>query len=143
MSDKNSVLLIALAAAPDHSLTPVQVQKIAFLVGKEAKKLAPKPFYKFVPYDYGPFSPAIYDDLGEYTQEGFVAVEHQPGSKVRRYRLTQEGLEHLQSTDSDSSPLADYVSQATDWVTSLNFPDLVRAIYARYPSFKKNSVFVE
>jgi uncharacterized protein YwgA len=143
MSEKNAVLLFALAAAPEHSLTPVQVQKIAFLVGQEAKRLAPKPFYKFTPYDYGPFSPAVYNDLSKYAQDGLVAVDRPPGARVRRYRLTSEGLEHLQSTDAEMSPLADYVSQATQWVTSLSFTELVSAIYARYPSYKKNSVFVE
>ena len=71
------------------------------------------------------------------------AVDRPPGARVRRYRLTSEGLEHLQATDAELSPLADYVSQATHWVTSLSFPELVSAIYARYPAYKKNSVFVE
>jgi hypothetical protein len=75
VSEKNAVLLFALAAALEHSLTPVQVQKIAFLVSQEAKKLAPKPFCKFAPYDYGPFSPAVYTDLSKYAEEGLV-----PGS---------------------------------------------------------------
>jgi uncharacterized phage-associated protein len=143
MSDRNSVLLFALAAAPERSLTPVQVQKIAFLIAQEAKKLAPKPFYKFVAYNYGPFDPAIYNDLNKYAEEGLVAVEQPPGTRVRRYRLTPEGLESIQSYEMESSPLVSYIAKATEWVTSLSFPDLVRAIYSRYPSFKKNSVFVE
>lgn len=143
VSDKSAVLLYALAAAPEHSLTPVQVQKVAFLVGQEAKRLVPKPFYKFAAYDYGPFSPAVYNDLSKYAEVGYVAIDRPPGAKVRRYRLTSEGLEHLQSTDDETSALAEYVSKATHWVTSLSFPELVSAIYARYPSYKKNSVFVE
>lgn len=144
MSEKNDVLLLALAAAPEHSLTPVQVQKIAFLVAQEARKLAPKPFYKFSAYDYGPFCPTIYEDLERFARTGLVAIDKPPSVKVRRYRLTADGLETIQPViDEQSSPLSDYVTQATEWVTSLSFPDLVRAIYAKYPSFKKNSVFVD
>jgi hypothetical protein len=140
MSDRSKVLLMALAAAPDHSLTPVQAQKIAFLVGQEAKKLAPKPFYKFIAYDYGPFCPDIYNDLGTLERKGLVSIDRPPGARVRRYRLTSDGLEQIEE-DADSSPLSTYVAQATDWVTSLPFPELIRAIYSRYPAFKKNSVF--
>jgi hypothetical protein len=36
---------------------------------------------------------------------------------------------------------ARYLENVVDWVTSLNFSQLVRAIYAKYPRYKVNSVF--
>jgi predicted phage gp36 major capsid-like protein len=35
----------------------------------------------------------------------------------------------------------DYLGNVVDWVSSMTFPQLVRAIYAKYPAFKANSVF--
>jgi hypothetical protein len=140
---RNQVLLLALAAAPEHSLTPVQAQKIAFLVSQEAKRLAPKPFYKFVPYDYGPFSSDVYKDLEGLARRGLVSVELPPTVKVRRYRLTPEGKDCVLDIQEESGELSNYVTQATEWVSNLSFPELVSAIYARYPAFKRNSVFVD
>jgi uncharacterized protein len=144
MPHRNSVLLLALAAAPARSLTPVQIQKVAFLVAKEAKKFAPKPFYKFEPYDYGPFSSDVYSDLRDLEQQGLISVERPPSVRVRRYQLTPDGLERAQAIE-DGLPdqLTNFVTKATEWVSRLSFPALVRAIYARYPAYKKNSVFVE
>jgi len=34
-----------------------------------------------------------------------------------------------------------YLEKVVDWVSSLSFPALVRAIYDKYPKFKANSVF--
>ena len=34
-----------------------------------------------------------------------------------------------------------YLEKVVDWVSSLSFPELVRAIYAKYPQYKANSVF--
>jgi hypothetical protein len=34
-----------------------------------------------------------------------------------------------------------YLEKVVVWVCSLSFPALVRAIYAKYPKFKANSVF--
>jgi hypothetical protein len=34
-----------------------------------------------------------------------------------------------------------YLEKVADWVSSLSFPQLVRAIYAKYPKYKANSVF--
>jgi hypothetical protein len=34
-----------------------------------------------------------------------------------------------------------YLVRVVDWVCSMSFPQLVRAIYAKYPAFKANSVF--
>jgi hypothetical protein len=34
-----------------------------------------------------------------------------------------------------------FLAKVVDWVASLSFPQLVRAIYEKYPRFKANSVF--
>jgi hypothetical protein len=65
MADRTDVLLAALSKAPEHSLSPVEVQKALFLVAMEAKRLVPKGFYEFEKYNYGPFCAQIYSKRGD------------------------------------------------------------------------------
>ncbi len=139
---RRDVVLAALSDSADQSLSPVQVQKAMFLVAKEAARFAPKPFYKFQKYNYGPFSAEIYADLDALRLSGLVAVQQVAGSRVRRYSLTAAG--HAKSTSADSRldpTLGAYLQSVVAWVTSLGFQDLVRAIYKKYPDYKENSIF--
>jgi hypothetical protein len=139
---RRDVLLAALSNSADQSLTPVQIQKAMFLVAKEAGHLAPKPFYEFEKYNYGPFCADIYSDLDALRLTGFVSCEQMTGSRVRRYRLTAVGHAKSNSAGSKLNPvLGAYLQTVVRWVTSLGFQDLVRSIYKKYPEYKENSIF--
>ncbi len=120
--------------------SPVQVQKVLFLIDKEIPKLTGGPFFDFQPYDYGPFDKAVYDTLEELTRGGLVDAA--PGLRWRRYRLTdtgqQEGSKILGTLDRRAS---DYIKKVSKFVRALSFEDLVSAIYKAYPDMKVNSVF--
>jgi hypothetical protein len=142
MSDRRDVLLAALGASESRGLTPVQVQKAMFLIAMEAKHLAPSGFYSFDKYNYGPFSADIYSDLNSFAAAQLVAVSQPAGSRVRVYRLTDAGLKAAAAKRATlSEALASYTGAVVGWVTKLSFPDLVRAIYKKYPEYKENSVF--
>jgi hypothetical protein len=58
--DRSSLVLAALAAAGGNAaFTPVQVQKLLFLIDREAGRLVGGPHFDFLPYDYGPFDRAV------------------------------------------------------------------------------------
>ena len=136
------VLLAALSHAPGHTLTPVQVQKAMFLVSQEAKKVAPRDFYTFEKYNYGPFNSAIYQDLESLAQNGLIVIDRPPDTRVRCYRLTRAGTTAAKASTQAMNPkLRQYLGTLVRWVTSLSFQDLVRAIYQKYPAYKVNSVF--
>ncbi|MGO9266786.1 MAG: hypothetical protein ACLQBA_18210 [Candidatus Binataceae bacterium] len=142
MADRKDVLLAALALSDNRSLTPVQVQKAMFLVAAEAKHVAPRRFYVFEKYNYGPFCADIYSDLSGFEGSELVTVEQLPNRKVRSYRLTDRGVKTAAITQANLNPaLIAYLRAVVEWVTSLSFPDLVRAIYRKYPEYKENSVF--
>jgi len=81
-------VLLALLAAKDHSLTPVQLQKSLFLLGKRRPHDIGKAFYHFRPYDYGPFDVAVYTDTDQLVEEGLVTVDRRMGRSLRRFELT-------------------------------------------------------
>jgi hypothetical protein len=135
-------VLLALLAARHHALTPVQLQKSLFLLGKRRPKEVGKGFYSFRPYDYGPFDVAVYTDADRLVGEGLVAVNASEGRSLRRYYLTPKGkTEAERLTATVPAAAMQYLQQVVPWSQKLSFNELVRAIYEAYPDMRANSVF--
>jgi|HubBroStandDraft_1064217.scaffolds.fasta_scaffold09542_8 hypothetical protein len=140
--ERTDVLLTALALSDSRSLTPVQIQKAMFLIAMEAKRLAPSRFYTFEKYNYGPFAADIYSDLTGFEGRNWLVIEQPANRRVRTYQLTAQGVEAAAASGAKLDPkLTAYLQAVVKWVVSLNFQDLVRAIYKKYPEYKENSVF--
>jgi uncharacterized protein YwgA len=78
------MLFISFEGAP-RGLDPVRLQKGMFLFGQEVAEVPPDEKYTFRPYNYGPMSKAIYDDLDGLVADGLVekvAVEGQAGRAI-------------------------------------------------------------
>ena len=67
--------LLALDAADDGELSPVQMQKVLFLLDKQARNRIRSDFYTFSAYNYGLFSQQIYSDLDWHAREGKIAFD--------------------------------------------------------------------
>ena len=137
---RKDILLNIIVAAQGNPISPVQLQKIAFLVGQQFKnELPPEDFYEFVPYDYGPFCKEIYTDAINLEKEGYVQIEPSPLHTRRQYRATygsrDANLSHIQPE------LQQYIEQAVEWAMSLTFRQLVSSIYKNYPEYGVNSIF--
>jgi uncharacterized protein YwgA len=142
MADRHDWLLQALSHQKDGRLTPVQVQKNMFLMKMEAGRKVGRNFYNFVPYNYGPFCADIYRDLESLRDQGLLEINNL-GRSWSAYSITDSGRKAAGKAQRNLNDKAiDYLGKATDWVTSLTFVDLLKAIYAKYPKYKKNSVFV-
>jgi len=137
---KKEIVLAALAPAKGSRHTPVQVQKLLFIIDKEIPALVNGPYFNFQPYNYGPFDKAVYDELIELASEGYV--ETIPENTWLSYRLTQtgqgEGDRLLGSLHADAQ---EYIGKASEFIRSLSFLQLVSAIYKAYPEMQVNSVF--
>lgn len=141
--DRQQIILAALAAAGENAMfSPVQVQKLFFLIDREAAQLVEGPHFNFSPYDYGPFDRAVYDELDGLAVAGLV--ETQKSGRYRRYALTPMGYETGVAKLNDLPPQASsFFRRAASWVQELSFQQLVAAIYNRYPDMKVNSIFRE
>ena len=140
--DRKEMLLLTVATAEDGGLTPVQLQKALFLIGESKLDGLPTDYYEFVPYNYGPFDPTIYneaDDLGAIDQVAQIPV---PGRSWAVYHITPSGQAEAQRIRSKSDPnLVAHVRAIVQWITGLSFSELLRAIYSAHPQFRENSVF--
>ena len=143
MLARPEMVLAALAAGGEGATySPVQVQKLFFLIDRRAPHLVNGPHFAFRPYDYGPFDSAVYDTLDFLGYRGSVQI--QGAGKYRLYSLTAGGFAAGQGTLSNLPvPTAEFLRALARWVLSLDFKTLVAAIYEAYPDMKANSIFRE
>ena len=133
------VVLAAMAPAQGKQHSPVQVQKLLFLLDREASHLVDGPHFNFEPYNYGPFDKAVYQVLDELDEDELVTIRS--GGWQRTYALTPTGQnegDRLLGELSDSTK--DYIRRVSAFVLKLNFLQLVSAIYKAYPDMQKNSI---
>jgi hypothetical protein len=141
--DRSEIVLAALAAGGEGAMfTPVQVQKLFFIIDRELGPRVDGPHFAFVPYDYGPFDGAVYRELEALRHRGMVHID--AAGSVKHYSLTPEGLapggRTLGRLDAN---VRQYLDRVARWIRSLGFGALVSAIYTKYPEMKANSVFRE
>lgn len=138
--DKEKMVLAGLAAGCGHFHTPVQVQKLFFLIDRNASHLVGGPFFNFEPYNYGPFDATIYRVLEKLGTEGLVEIAKD--GTMNAYGLTVQGREEGDKILSVLQPsTTEYIKHVSAFVRGLSFSQLVSAIYKAYPEMKENSVF--
>jgi uncharacterized protein YwgA len=140
---REDMALAALAPAVGIPHSPVQVQKLLFLIDRNLSSLLGGPTFDFKPYHYGPFDRDVYATLEDLAKQGLVEITQGQGN-WRDYRLTVEGQSRATRVLDDLDERAQrYVQRASDFVRSLTFPELVSAIYKAYPEMRVRSVFQE
>ncbi|MDE0282903.1 MAG: hypothetical protein OXN16_17780 [Gammaproteobacteria bacterium] len=139
--NRNAFVLMALAAGGEKKYSPVQVQKLLFLLDDNIPKAVGGPHFDFQPYDYGPFDKEVYSVLEDLDGQNLVSIL--PAERGwNNYMLTptgfKEGKKHL---DGLSAKHREYAEKLAQFVTTVSFTQLVSAIYSHYPEMKVNSVF--
>lgn len=140
--DARSLVLTALAPARGGMHSPVQIQKLLFLIQENIPKAIGGGQFNFQAYDYGPFDKTVYDILRALAADGLVEVVEEPGRTWKRYRLTDKGQELGQRLlESLNDKDREYVEAVSKFVRSVSFAQLISAIYKEYPEMQVNSVF--
>ncbi len=135
MSPRDWLLLLVSVGeedAPDY-IDPIRLQKGMFLLSERGPE---RHIYEFRPFHWGPFSPAIYEDLTGLEQAGLIESDHIPGRTWHVYRPTPSGKRaamELQSSQSEGS--VGWVRRVRRYVSSRSFVQLLREIYAAYPEY--------
>lgn len=134
--------LLATLLHAGTGLSPVQLQKTLFLLGKRRSKAMGRGFYEFEAYHYGPFCPQVYRDAEDLAGFGYIEIDETNGRRLRKYQLTEQGVKLATNTAATLDPEAvEYLKRLVAWVKPLSFHQLVRAIYHEYPEMRANSVF--
>jgi uncharacterized protein len=138
-------LFVALEGAPD-GLDPVRIQKGMFLFAMESN-VPTRDRYEFKPYDYGPMSAAIYQDLDLLVERGLIERVPVPGKNWSRFRATSRGHEAGQEAlaKAEAERRLDAARRLYDIkqrVAGLPFNALLASVYHDYPEYAVKSVFV-
>jgi uncharacterized phage-associated protein len=90
--NRHELVLAVLAAGGGAVVhTPVQVQKLFFLIDRKLAESIGGPFFNFIPYDYGPFDKEVYRVIEELSDNGDAEIIHNLYLRLNEYRLTPEG----------------------------------------------------
>lgn len=132
-------LLIAVSAAGDTGLTPIQLQKSLFIIGKSLKL---KNYYNFTPYSYGPFDQQIYIDAEILSAKLLLNVTYDKSYRYPRYIISNKGLEEAKDIRKKvKDEKVDFIFKTVGFIKSLSFKQLLKIVYETYPSFAVNSIF--
>ena len=138
--DREDWTLVVLAAARGEVLTPVQLQKALFLVGTEFPDEVGDDFYRFSPYNYGPFSAHVYEDAESLEVKGLAEIFPVANRGWSQYGASPPGMDRADTLEV-SPEVREYISELVDWIRKQSFSSLLRAIYREYPEYRANSIF--
>jgi uncharacterized phage-associated protein len=137
---RRELVLAALTPAKGANYSPVQVQKLLFLIDRQMPELVDGPRFQFSAYHYGPFDKVVYQEIEALAGEGLANIYHDGNS--RAFSLTAEGQrmgEQLLATLNDNA--SSFIRRASEFVRRLSFTQLVSAVYKAFPEMRVNSVF--
>ncbi|MBS3815630.1 MAG: helix-turn-helix transcriptional regulator [Hadesarchaea archaeon] len=123
-----------------------RLQKMIFLIQKQVEESAPlEEEYNYFPYDYGPFSKDLYDDIDELVEEGLVKENlktEEEDKKKYYYELTSKGREILEEElkTKELKELKKKIEEIKSEYNEMNLPDLLEKIYSKYPEHAEKSV---
>jgi hypothetical protein len=141
--NRQELLLVVLAGAGGQPLTPVQIQKAMFLVTRNLPNLVTDgPSFNFVPYDYGPFDAAVYNEADALKNIGFAHITPSGRGLWKIYSVSAEGQARAHELSLQlSQEIKEYIRDVAVWVRGQSFSSLVKSIYEAYPEMRANSIF--
>jgi uncharacterized protein YwgA len=132
--------VLAVLAAARGSFTPVQLQKLFFILDKKAATQLGGPYFGFEPYDYGPFDAEVYREVSALAEQGFASVQY--GGTLRRYGIAEGGNDAGEAALAGwSREMRTYIHDLAKYVRSMSFADLVSAVYKEWPEMRAKSIF--
>ncbi len=139
---RKDLVVAALASAKGSAFSPVQIQKLLFLIDRRIGRDIGGPYFDFIPYHYGPFDKGIYGIIDSLVKQGVVDVIPVQGLRWKLYKLTPFGQTKGESTLSQfREKYRSYIANLSMYVLRLTFDDLVSVIYRSYPEMEVNSIF--
>ena len=142
--DRRSFMMAAMSACEAEPFSPVQVQKLFFILDRKiADQTNDGPYFQFEPYAYGPFDAQVYRELEDMEEDGLILIENSDMLTPRSYRLTVKGYNLGRSMfDSMAEHHRHYIVKLVTFIHEVSFATLVSAVYKAYPEMKVNSIFV-
>lgn len=155
------LLLVAptrVAKAKDRLSGITRLEKLLYLTDKETGAFSSvKDAFEFEPYDYGPFSKAVYEAVELLEQAGLLTdqrkVEEQALDEMeelaavntdregveRQFELTENGLAVAGLLARENPAVAGELSKIKDKYAGMPLRRLIQYVYTRYPEDARRS----
>lgn len=142
--------LALLYSADEHKIKgKTRFTKLAFLAEEELATrdvdLDEKITYEFYPYDYGPFSKQLLEDLEMFDQKGVIDISEQETFRSTRYdfELQPAAVEAFEQVKDSSKvkPIHEVAKEVVDEFSSWGIRSLLDYVYEEYPKYQQNSVY--
>lgn len=150
MNTRKMLPLALLYADEEHQIDGrTRFQKLIFLMQMEGNlnDLAPTETYRFEPYDYGPFSSTLYDDLDIHIERGLIddskeELDEEEDIVKYEYQLEREGQEFVegQLSDGEFERIVNEAKRILQEYGDIPLPELIDIVYSKYPDYAENSV---
>ena len=141
--DRSEIVLAALAAGGSSAeYSPIQFQKLLFLIDREIPDYIGGPHFNFQPYHYGPYDQSVFEVAELLAEDGKVIIDDK--GPYRHYFLSEAGLnDGLSVLERIPRTASRYMAEASKWVLRQSFRTLLSAIYRHYPDMAIKSVMPE
>jgi len=125
---KRQKTILALLSRAQKPLSPIVFVKLVFLLRHETELQHDPAFYDFVPYKYGPFSFALYRELGNLRRDGYVSPDEDHVALCERTAsLAEEKIDELPAAFHEA------VDKVVKRYVGKSQTGLVKEVYSRYP----------
>src|SRR5713101_3682080 len=91
MIKQDDIVLAVMAAGKGATHSPVQIQKLLFLVDKRLSDHINGAHFNFQPYHYGPFDTNVFTVLDKLEGRGLLCIDREPDRRWKSYRLSPTG----------------------------------------------------
>ena len=137
---RSEVVLAAMAAGGSGArYSPVQLQKLLFLIDREIPEYVGGPHFRFKPYYYGPFDKEVYAEIFALARGRFVNID--TTERYCLFLLTGSGSAlGTNILTGLAAPVSRYLGEASEWVRALSFRQLLTAIYSYFPDMAIHSL---
>lgn len=140
MKSEKTLLKLLDSADQQRVEGKTRLQKLVFLLDKE-KDDADIPDYDFKPYNYGPFSKSLLEEIEDLEKQGFVNISKErtlSGSMRYDYEITNSGRKRLEDIDVEST-FGDAIDDIVREYEDLPLLSLIDVVYENHPDYAENS----
>jgi uncharacterized protein (DUF488 family) len=127
MLNRQKVLLSMLEQA-DRPVGRIELMKWAFYLREATPSKGGDSFYDFLPYHFGPFSFALYQEVGKLEEQGYVVSYDDNHWKIGSNKPIKPPKE-----------IAIDAKKAVNALSHLSVDNLLDQIYSRFPYYTMNS----
>jgi uncharacterized protein YwgA len=141
---KSQAALLFFLLDSEQRVDPLRLTKGIFIFTMEAseKWLDQQERYKFIPYNLGPYSQSLRDDLDRLIEEGYVRISKVRDKTWDYYYLSEKGKKKAHEAAKNlPDEAATFLRKIRKWVLVVSTKKLLDTVYERYPAYAVKSVF--